>query len=424
MSEGAAAHEALASQLADVVPEVLRVHPPLDVEGHGVAITLAPTDAESLSRCLAALDARGAAVRVQGGGSRIAAANPPARLDCVLSTRALAGVDEFDVEDGVVRVGAGTTLRALREVVDPEGWTIGLDAWGPDATVGGVLSASAVGPRRLGLGPPRDQVLGLDVVLASGERTRCGGRVVKNVTGYDLAKLYTGAHGSLGVIERAWLRLRPSPEDRRTFVGVVDDLETAAALGLAVSRRESTQCCALVPGRVASAVTGRADAREGAFWLVAELAGDAPVVVADAKWIGGELSTREADGDVIARLATLEGGPAWVRARTAVLPSAVAGLARDLGDALLSFHPGTGLLHAGAPSAEGDDAEAADRAAQIASAAGEHGAAPVFDALPLALRRERDVFGEPGPERRLMEQLKLRFDPNGVLNPGCVQGRL
>ena len=102
-------------------------------------------------------------------------------------------------------------LRDVREALAASGWELSLDPPGRDSTVGGCLAAASVGPRALGLGLPRDQVLGLTVSLASGERVRCGGRVVKNVTGYDLNKLYTGSFGSLGVIESAWLRLRAAP---------------------------------------------------------------------------------------------------------------------------------------------------------------------------------------------------------------------
>jgi len=424
-----AGQEALASRLGDALPDALELHAPETVEGIEVSMTLRPRDGAALARCLAALNEHGAAALVRGGGSRIGAANLPARVDCLLATSLLDEIDTFDAEDGVVHVGGGTSLAALRRTVEPEGWEVPLDAWGPDATVGGVLSAAAFGPRLLGFGRPRDAVLGLEVALASGERTRCGGRVVKNVTGYDLAKLYTGACGTLGVIEGAWLRLRPAPEEKTCLAGWVESFDDAQPLGLDVSRRASVRCAAVVAPSVARRIGAWAEAPRGAHLLVVEVAGDRAVVAEDVDWLGDRLSLARPDGDALGRLAALEGGHGGgVRGRLSVLPSAVTRCARDLGDALLSFHPGTGMLYAGAIRSVAADSErdvsAHELAGAIEEVASESGASVVFDELPIAERRTRDVFGEPGPERRLMAALKERFDPRGVLNPGRFQGRL
>ena len=125
-----------------------------------------------------------------GGRTRLELGNPPSRADLLLDTSALSGVGEFDASEGVCQVQAGTSLGVLREALAGTGWEVPLDV--PDASsVGGALASNAIGPRCAGFGLPRDVVLGLSVGHASGEQTRCGGRVVKNVTGYDMAKLYT-----------------------------------------------------------------------------------------------------------------------------------------------------------------------------------------------------------------------------------------
>ena len=144
------------------------------------------------------------------GGTRVVLGNPPLRADVRLDLGALRGVLELDRSEGVCHVRGATPLSELREALAGTGWEVPLDV-SDASTVGGALACNAVGPRTHGQGLPRDVVLGLSIAHASGKRTRCGGRVVKNVTGYDLNKLYTGSFGTLGVIVSAWLRLRPRP---------------------------------------------------------------------------------------------------------------------------------------------------------------------------------------------------------------------
>jgi glycolate oxidase FAD binding subunit len=176
----------------------------------------------------------------QGGGSKLDWAAPPRRCDLVVRTTALDQVVEHAAGDLVASVQAGVTLRRLGEVLAGAGQELALDppprlgapagaaadGPGPDgaalngqgdggypagATVGGTLATSAAGPRRLRYGTPRDLVIGVTVVRADGRVARSGGKVVKNVAGYDLGKLFTGSFGTLGLIVEAVFRLHPRP---------------------------------------------------------------------------------------------------------------------------------------------------------------------------------------------------------------------
>jgi glycolate oxidase FAD binding subunit len=160
-------------------------HEPVSIDGIDVSTTLRPRDGDALARTLRALGQQGLAAVPLGGGRHLELGNAPRRVDALLSTLHLTAIGDFEPAEGVCHAGAGTRLGALRERVAQAGWELPLDA-PDDATLGGVIAAGAVGPRTQGYGAPRDVVLGLEVVLGSGERTRCGGRVVKNVTGYDL----------------------------------------------------------------------------------------------------------------------------------------------------------------------------------------------------------------------------------------------
>src|SRR5262249_32004322 len=153
--------------------------------------------------------------------------------------------------------------------------------------VGGAIAAAAVGPRTQGFGSPRDVVLGLEVVLGSGERTRCGGRGGKNGAGDDLPKLYTGSHGALRGIGGARLRLWPRPECARVLQLPARPRADAIARALAASRRPSARACGL-RGQAGGALEG---------WV--ELAGAEAGVLRDAAWLAREHGAEESGAEAV-----------------------------------------------------------------------------------------------------------------------------
>ncbi len=374
-------------------------------------VTLRPESPEALGRTLSTLDACGVGVLVRGGGSHLGFGNPPRGAELMLSTQRIAGVLELDAADGVCRAAAGTTLTSLRAEANASGWELPLDAPGAGATVGGVLAAAAIGPRALGYGLPRDNVLGIEVALANGDRTHCGGRVVKNVTGYDLNKLYTGSLGSLGVIEAAWLRLRPMPAAVRLCEARLESLPQAVSAGIEISRVASARAVVLHQLR-------GEDVR-----LVVELAGDEPTVCRDERALASTApfvaAAPEALDDLRRRQAVLP-GDAGTRFRLAALPSRLGPLANSLVDhaSELLIQPGLGLLYAGFAASEAGGLE------RVARAGSSVGASWVLEAAPASVKRECDVFGDDGTALALTRALKQRFDPAGRLNPGRFMGRL
>ena len=400
---------------------------PVEIEGAKLDVAIEPADDESLARSVATLAERGIGAIVRGGGTRIAFGNPPRGARALLSTRRLAGVLEVDAEEGVARARAGTPLAELRDAVDAAGWLLPLDAPGARTTLGGVLATAAIGPRHLGFGRPRDLVLGLDVVLGDGARTRCGGRVVKNVTGYDLMKLQIGAHGAFGVITAAWLRLRPRPECERTLSTVIAGDAEPVARAVAAARLASARACALVDANIAFVVEPSRATTAG-WVLISELAGDEAAVARDAARLVADLGAQEASPGAIARLRSLQGenfGPAGLRFRVSALPSRLPAVfdALATADAALLVYPGTGVVMARiALDAVADTAgvERAWLAMRAAARAG--GGSAVLEAAPPWAKVARDVFGDASDEWRLARALKARFDPAGILNPGRYVG--
>lgn len=175
-----------------------------------------PAGAEETAAALHAAAQAGEAVVAWGGGTLQAAANAPSRYDVALVTTRLDAVHDYDRHDLTAGAGAGITLESLQRALGENGQFIPFDAPLPSkATVGGTLAAGWAGPRRTGYGRPRDLVIGSVVALADGTLAKSGGMVVKNVTGYDMSKLYVGSHGTLGVLVRANFKVLPAPAVQR-----------------------------------------------------------------------------------------------------------------------------------------------------------------------------------------------------------------
>jgi glycolate oxidase FAD binding subunit len=400
-------------------PEHVLVHEPRAVEGAKLEATLRPKSGEALAEALRLLGEEKLSALVRGGGSRLASANAPCRARVLLETGELAFPPEIDAEEGVMRCAAGSRLAALGEALAGSGWELPLDPPGRASTLGGALAAAAVGPR---FAQPRDAVLGLGVVLASGERIRCGGRVVKNVTGYDLAKLFVGSFGTLGVIEWAWLRLRPAPEETRTCVAPLGLDPEHDAAALAAARRPTVRAAALAD----AALLAELAPGEAPRWLVLELAGDAAAVAADAE------ALERANGAIPFEAGALEqvravqaAGP--LRVRIAALPTrlpAAAARLREAGGALL-VHPARGLAWARFPLEGPADERGVDRALRAATrAAAEAEGARRIEEAPVAAREGREVFGGVAPTLALERALKHQYDPAALLNPGRFAGGL
>jgi glycolate oxidase FAD binding subunit len=412
VSAEAAASGALA-EVAGPDVELVR-HAPLSVDGVEVGATLRPRDGEALARAIRELAERGLAAVPIGGGRHLDLGNRPRRVDALLCTSRLDPI-EFEPAEGVCFGGAGVRLGALRARVSKEGWELPLDA-PDDASVGGAIAAAAVGPRTQGFGAPRDVVLGLEVVLGSGERTRCGGRVVKNVTGYDLPKLYTGSLGALGVIEGAWLRLRPRPACARVLELPARPRADAIACAVFASRLSSARACAL-RGEAGGALAG-----------CVELAGAEASVLRDASWLARDHGAKEGGAGAVDALRAEQhaaGAPHGMRFRIPVLPSAIEPMLAALPpEAQVLVYPGLRLCYARFALASPDDTAGAGRAFAAAAAAARASVGSFrCECAPPAAKRGRDVFG-PADAREiaLARTLKARFDPRGVLSPGRFAG--
>src|ERR1700674_470097 len=188
------------------------------VAGAQPNLVIEPGTERELAEILRLSNEAGLAVIPRGGGTKLGWGNSPARADLILSTARMTEIIEHAWADLTVTVEAGCTIQRLQETLGQHGQRLALDAlWPEKATVGGVLSTNDSGALRLRFGALRDLIIGVTIALPDGTLASSGGKVVKNVAGYDLPKLVTGAFGTLGVITRAVFRLHPLPRAAKTF---------------------------------------------------------------------------------------------------------------------------------------------------------------------------------------------------------------
>jgi glycolate oxidase FAD binding subunit len=205
------------------------------VAGARSSIVVEPGSEQELAKVLKLANAVRLAVIPRGGGTKLEWGNRPERADVILSTSRLNRVIEHAWADLTVSVEAGCTIGKLQETLAKHGQRLALDVlWPERATVGGVLSTNDSGALRLRFGSLRDLVIGVTLALADGTLASSGGKVVKNVAGYDLPKLVTGALGTLGIITRAIFRLYPLPRETRTISCVTLNIGEAQRLVLAI----------------------------------------------------------------------------------------------------------------------------------------------------------------------------------------------
>ncbi|MBI3457192.1 MAG: FAD-binding oxidoreductase [Candidatus Rokubacteria bacterium] len=395
----------------------------------------APGSVEEVGRCLALASARGLAVAPTGRGTRRHWGNAPRALDLVLSLRRLDRILAHEPADLTMSVEAGATLGQVNTHLRPYRQLLPLDPPRADgSTVGGIIATAASGPYRARYGTIRDLLLGVTVVRADGTVVKGGGRVVKNVTGYDMPKLHVGALGTLGVVVAAHLRLHPMPETETTWLFGFSSTEAGLEAGLGimdapvvVSRLEFLDRATLAaldhvpppPAALALTLGGVAEGVRAQGERIAEICarGDGvpiPVSGAGAWW--RRLSESWWLGETDALALRIGSRPAdLVKAwRTVEAAAAGAWTWRAAGEVV------NGVLHVTLQSAPPDDAVSLIR--RVREGLAPLDATCVVEYAPPALKPTLDVWGDVGPALDIMHRLKAEMDAQGVLNPGRYVG--
>ena len=388
---------------------------------------IAPESAEQAAAVLGMCSNEGWTVECAGGGTWLQQGRTPAAVDVVLTTSRMMGITEYEPADLTIGLRAGTTLDAARAATGEHAQELPLD--GPaaaGATVGAMLATATAGPLKPAHGAPRDQALGIDVVSGDGRVLRFGGRVVKNVAGYDIVRLLVGSHGTLGLITAAHLRLRGRPERDVTLAAtavlpgsLLDAAQAAATLEPAALELVWGAAAGGPEWRLLARVRGNAEAVDDAVARLCELApAFSPLDAAAAATAWQALTRAEADASAILRARAL---PSTLDTTLeAVLPVAGDGLAAGWSVAARVLDGTVRLLGPAAP--DGWVSAALDRfatAADLARAALAADGGTLHVPVPPPGAGDRfDPFAADAALLPLMRRLKHAFDPEGILAPG------
>jgi glycolate dehydrogenase FAD-binding subunit len=394
-------------------------------EGIAPAFVALPASTDEAAAVMRVAAGHELAVVVRGAGSRLGWGVPPARCDLVIDTSRMSGVVEHASGDLVARVQAGARIGDVATVLARAGQEIALDV-PATATIGGIVASGLAGPRRLRYGTPRDLLIGITIVRADGTVAKSGGKVVKNVAGYDLGKLMAGSAGTLALITEAIFRLHPLPASRVYVtaeygaVSVACDAVAAAANSpLVASAVELHRAAPDGPLRVGVLLEGSADGVAHRALRMAGLLGTADIAERAPDWWPG--APAAADGGTLVRVSF------WVSALGAVLDAIeVAAIAAGVSP-VIAGSAGAGVLYLRLE----EDVSAETRGEQPvrvagftsglrAALAGRRGTVVVLTA-PAAVRRELGVDGGmhgPVPSLSLMRAVKEQFDPDQLMSPG------
>lgn len=348
-------------------------------------------------------------VLVTGGRTSLAFANAADPTEVELNLRDMNRVIEYEPADLTIAVEAGITLGELNQVLGEHNQTLPLDAGQPEnATLGGLFASGLAGPRRLKYGSLRDWVLGIEVVSANGVRTKSGGMVVKNVTGYDIPRLHYGAHGSFGVVTRLNLKVLPIEQASRSIVLPFTTIEDAYAAAFAVLRSQLEPAAVTISHETDWTLAVICDGPEDAIdWqsgsvveVVESVVSPREIHVSEGPDVGLQRFLHAVDltsNRSVARLSI----PASQQIELASKLSLLSGseLVADVGSGLVYV--------SGLPSIEWREAV---RRIHPAS---------VFLALPEELKQDIDVFGPIDSQScTILQRLKREHDPSNQLNPG------
>ena len=414
------------------------------VDGVRPRIAVSPGTQQEVERVVAACGAAGAAMLPWGGGTSMGLGNPPTRLDVVVRLDRLTRVVEFDDLNLNVSVEAGVKLEGLQELLKGKREFLPIDPPQADSvTVGGLVQSNASGPGRHLYGSARDWVLGLRVVLPTAERIRCGGKVIKNVSGYDMNKLFIGGFGTMGIVTEATFKLLPVPATRATVVGVFREVPQVASV---VARTLESFLVpealeALDAGALESAGAGFAPG--SGYGLAVSLAGSRETVDRQVR----DFTKLFAEGQAISTrtLDAAAAEPAWrairdvhapLKGRGVVVKIAVPiGKTLDLfaaaeglvaqrgGRGAVTAHAGSGIVRAGFEIEDGAPLPPCRDALQALRAEAEAAEGSlVLEAAPLPLKRAFDAWGRTRDGMSVTRRLKAELDPGAVMNPGRFVG--
>lgn len=394
-----------------------------------------PSSVDELREVVKSRVAKGQAVYPQGGCTALDFGGIPTKVGVALFTDKLARVIDYPHEDMTITIEAGLTLSELARVLDQHNQRFCLESGSPNlATIGGVFATNWSGPRRYGLGRPRDQILGIAFVNGEGELVRGGGRVVKNVAGYDLPRLLTGSMGTVGVIAEVTLKVRPKPEQtefvavpvsRLNLAEALSVLNTSEARPIAIEVLSATAAFPLgTPlGEHWSLFVGIEGSVETVNWqrekILKELHPFMPADVSEMVFAG-----TDAQG-VLDWLVSTVRVTDQLTIQANIQPSKVAAFVSEfeLSKWSIQAHAGSGIVFGHLENGHGLE-EITPEIERLRNLAETYHGNLTLPRCPTDWKSKLKVWGNPRPDWLIAQRLKSALDPKHLLNPGRSVGNI
>lgn len=390
-----------------------------------------PETPEALVRLVHEAASTGTAVYPVGGGTRIDQGRCPDKPGTAVDLRSLDQVIDYPSADMTITVRTGITITRLNEILAAKNQRLPVDSHDPDhETLGGLIATNGSGPRRLGHGTLRDFVIGIKYLTDEAKEAKAGGRVVKNVAGYDLCKLHTGALGTLGIITEITLKLRPLAEAKAVvLVSCESSKLDELALAIHNSRSRPVSVDAINPQATETIKSHGLSLPKCGHWLVGiGLEENSPATQWQIETLFDELKSfgpsvlPSGQEDLWWRsVAALCPGKTGAVAKLTSLPSRLApileqasGLPESPG---VIAHLGNGIARVHLPESLAVS-RASEITAKLRKATLEAGGNLVLERAPVAWRKLIPVWGEPRPDHDLARRIHREIDPKAVFNPG------
>jgi glycolate oxidase FAD binding subunit len=406
-----------------------------------------PGSLDELSSTMAKVSGSGLAAVPWGGGTRIDVGNIPSNYDVAIDISGFTGQIEHEAGDMTVAANAGVTIGTLNALLESEGQRLPFEVRNPaQATVGGSVASNAHGRRQSSTGGIRDWVIGMQIVLADGTVTKSGGRVVKNVQGYELHRLHTGAFGTLGIVSQVAFKLLPLPPEHQTIVMWFDDVQTARDVGVGfVNGLFAPEAISLISGPLAESTVLAASEQppaDRATWaLLVKLGGGVRSIERQVNEVVGAAGAASATGYGV--LIDVSAKAAWEHVENAESSAQIVvrmnSRTSDTLDASVEICASTSKLDNnvsticdlgfGALTVIGSSDTYSDTAAisfvnSVIVVVSKRQSSYVIEKCPLVVKNQLDVFSDVGSSIDLMRRIKAQYDPANTLNPGRFAGKI
>ena len=415
----------LAQSLEGVTgPEHVTAGPDISIDGLMPAVLIRPASAEELAECLIVCAKYDSTVVPTGFMTWLTGGNPLRRADVLLSLERMNRIKDYSPPDLTVTVEAGLSLDALNSQTRRKGQWLPLDPPGSSrASMGAIAACASSGALRGGFGTPRDYVIGMRLAHTDGTESKSGGRVVKNVAGYDMNKLYVGSFGTLAVLTELTFKLRPLPESFQTLIVTSKDSRSLFESARRLLASYLQPASALITERAPEELLASYGSNRALFVRFIESETTVNHQVDELmKMLHEEsratlLSESEAE-NLWSQLADID-----LLAANAVRLSVPLSMTAEIFDKMLLDLPeciATADLGAGTIrlAFEADVDDAIKLIKKLRSDTERAGGSLFIEGAPTTVRREADAWGDVGSTESLMKAVKSKFDPQSLLNPG------